>query len=239
MVSYGTPNTAYVRTWRKIPDDLAMWAVNLMRYRPRAQYPDGRATDLTGWEADDLYAPHAELAQVGAASVLRARVVRQLVGDGARWDRVAVARYPSRCAQLDMQKLPAFADRHVHKVAGMEFTIVLASFLAQGPESPAAELDAAPALLLQVVGARDASDYAAGLEASQIGVFEIEDTIVGDARKYLQARWHALSADAAATLRARPRVDDAERYVLLLEPERTHFARAAADEAPAVERPRS
>lgn len=229
MMSYGTPNVDYVRSWRQIPDDQPMWAVNLMRYRPLAQYADGRATTLTGWQADDVYAPHEELAEVGAASVLRAPLVHQLVGDGARWDRIAVAKYPSRCAQLDMQKLPAFAERHAHKQAGMEFTIVLASFLPPGAAIPPPQVDEAPMLLLQVMGDRNAPDYAADIDCTPIGVFDVEDTIIGDARKYQQVRWHALSATVADQLRSRRRVEDPDSYVLLLAPDRTRLAKAMGE----------
>lgn len=229
MLSYGTPNVAYVRSWREIPDDQPMWALNLMRYRPLAQYADGRATTLTGWEADDVYAPHEELAEVGAASVLRAPVVHQLVGDGGRWDRVAVAKYPSRCAQLDMQRLPAFPERHAHKSAGMEFTIVLASFLPAGAPQPPASVDEASMLLLQVMADRDAPDYAADIDATPIAVFDVEDTIIGDERKYQQVRWHALSATVADQLRSRRRVDDTTSYVLLLAPDRTRLGAAIGE----------
>jgi len=221
MISYGTPNSDYVRTWRQRPDDQPMWALNLMRYRPMAQYADGRPTTLTGWQADDAYSPHEELAAVGAASVLRAAVVHQLIGDGARWDRVAVAKYPSRCAQLDMQRSPDFQERHAHKVAGMEFTIVLATFLPPLSPPPSANIDAAPMLLLQVVADAAAPDLAADIDAVPIATFDVEDTIIGDTRKYAQARWHAISAAVADQLRSRPRIDDPVSYALVLAPERS------------------
>lgn len=230
MLSYGTPNTEYVRGWRKRTDDnRPMWAVNLMRYHPVAKYPDGRATILSGREADDLYAPHEELAQVGAASVLRATVVHQLVGDGARWDRVAIARYPSRVAQLDMQALPAFQERHVHKIAGMDFTIVLATFRPDGAAPPPADVDEAPMLLMQAVADRDAPDLAADLDSTPVAVLDVEDTIIGDARKYAQVRWHMLSATVGDQLRSRRRVDHPVDYTLLLTPERSSFGKALAE----------
>jgi hypothetical protein len=205
-----------------------MWAVNLMRYHPVAKYPDGRQTRLSGYEADDLYSPQEELAKVGAAGVLRAPVVHQLVGDGGRWDRVAIAKYPTRVAQLDMQRLPEFQERHVHKIAGMEFTIVLAGFRPDDAPPPPPGLAETPMMLVQVVGDRNAPDYAADLEAAPVAVFEIEDTIIGDQRKYAQVRLHMLSVAVGDQLKSRRRADDPGSYVLLTRIERNRLAGALA-----------
>jgi len=226
---FGTVNTQYVSGWRERTDDTRpMWALNLMRYRPIAQYPDGRVSTLTGQQADDLYRPDEQLAKVGAKGVLLAPVVHQLVGDGARWDRVAIARYPSRVAQLDMQMLPDFQERVIHKRAGMEFTIVLATFLPDDAPPAPAGVGEAPLLLVQVVGDPDAPDVAADIDATPIAVFDVEDRIIGDERRYAQARWHMVSAAVGDELRRRPRVHDPVTYSLLIQPERNLLAEAFA-----------
>ena len=43
-----------------------MWALNLMKYRERAEYADGRESSISGMEADDEYAPHEHLRKVGS-----------------------------------------------------------------------------------------------------------------------------------------------------------------------------
>lgn len=226
---YGTRNIEYVGGWRALENDGPMWALNLMRYRPRAIYADGRETTLTGMEADDLYAPHEALAKIGGRSVLRARVAHQVVGDGGRWDRVAVAYYPTRCSQLDMQQLDSFKRQHPHKVAGMEFTIVVASM----PDPAVPPNTEAPAdrshMLLQVVSDRAAPDLAQGLEATRIAVFDVENVIIGDERRYAQARWDWISEATAEALAARPRRDDPTDYVLVLAPERSAFLQSLID----------
>ena len=50
-----------------------------------------------------------------------------LRGDGTPWDRVGIVRYPSRRAFLAMQQRDDFKQKHVHKDAGMEFTIVMST----------------------------------------------------------------------------------------------------------------
>lgn len=56
---------------RSLPDggDDPVWMVNLMRYRDHADYADGPSTELTGREADDMYAPLDTLAEIGAEVV--------------------------------------------------------------------------------------------------------------------------------------------------------------------------
>ena len=50
----------------------------------------------------------------------------QLLGDDRARDRIAVVRYPSRRAFLDMQDLPEYVELHEHKDAGMDSTFVIA-----------------------------------------------------------------------------------------------------------------
>ena len=121
---YGTINMPYIATWPSKPMDEPMWALNLMHYRTKAEYADGRETDLTGWEADNLYSPLGPLAAIGAELVIVAIVVDQPAGSDYRWDRVAIVRYPNRQALADMNMTPEFQEAHIHKDAGMKFTIV-------------------------------------------------------------------------------------------------------------------
>ena len=137
MPGYGTMNTDYVASWfQRGEDDGPMWALNLMKYKAVADYgeagnPDGDG-DISGWEADDRYSPIAELASVGARPVLVGPVVKQLRGDGTVWDRIAIALYPRRMAMVEMNQTKAFQETHVHKEAGMDFTIVMGTFPPEG-----------------------------------------------------------------------------------------------------------
>ena len=65
MPRYGKPNVAYVSTWFSDPIDKPMWALNLMKYRPIADYQDGRDLHISGADADMLYNPTGPLAEVG------------------------------------------------------------------------------------------------------------------------------------------------------------------------------
>ncbi|MSV58687.1 MAG: hypothetical protein F2909_08770, partial [Actinobacteria bacterium] len=137
MPRYGKPNVAYVSTWFSDPNDKPMWALNLMKYRPIADYQDGRDLHISGADADMLYNPTGPLAEVGGRVMLVTDVLHQISGDQILWDRVAVAYYPKRLAMIEMQQLPNFIDLHAHKDAAMDFTIVMASMPTENCPQPA------------------------------------------------------------------------------------------------------
>ena len=123
-VRYGTLDQDFVKTLYDVgPDtDAPFFMLNLMRYRDWADYPDGR-TGVTGQQADDAYAPIDILTELGAEISLFGNVASQPLGDEL-WDRVAIVRYPTVRSFLEMQDRPDFIERHVHKDAGMERTII-------------------------------------------------------------------------------------------------------------------
>jgi len=127
-VRYGTVDPDVIDVLQSFPDggDDPVWMVNLMRYRDHADYADGRPTELTGREADDMYAPLDTLAEIGAEVVLFGDVAEQLLGDGPPWDRVAVVKYPTHRSFVEMQTRADFQAHHIHKDAGMAATIILA-----------------------------------------------------------------------------------------------------------------
>ncbi len=113
---YGAVDHDYAMRLATTPpeEDGPVWMVNLMQSREVADYADGRESSISGREADDLYTPLESLAGVGAEIVFVADVEDQLLGDAPRWDRVAVVRYPTRRAFIEMQSRPDFQRQHVH-----------------------------------------------------------------------------------------------------------------------------
>ena len=223
-VSYGIIDPGYAARLATTPPDQdgPVWMVNLMSYRERARYADGRETSLTGREADDLYAPLGPLAAVGAEVVLFADVEAQFLQAEPRWDRVAVVKYPARKAFIDMQSLPEFAALHEHKEAGMERTIIAGCLPMAAPVAPAGlEVPAwadvphppapqdGPVEVLHLLRFREGSygqmqaytAHATGV-AVRHGVriggwFGVEGTVVGDGRGWDQARFNAFPSKAA------------------------------------------
>jgi hypothetical protein len=231
---YGTLNMEYISTWPSKPMDEPMWALNLMQYREKAEYADGRETNLTGWEADNQYSPLGPIAEVGAELVIVAIVVDQPAGEDRKWDRVAIVRYPYRRALVEMSMTPEFQEAHAHKDAGMQFTIVAGTFPQPDTIDRAmADLDttAESHLLLQVVADADAPEVDVP-GARRIGTFTVEDVFIGDERKWAEARWDLLPASATAEqVREATAAAETEgdRYVLLLKPQLGDFLRAVAN----------
>jgi hypothetical protein len=232
MARYGTRNTDYLASWfhREDPGG-PMWALNLMQYREKAEYADGRDSDLTGSEADDVYAPHEHLVAVGSKIILMAPVVHHLRGDDRRWDRIAIAQYRDRMALIEMSSSESFQKDEQHKDAGMEFTIVMATFPVDGdpvpPQESAADTD--KLMLLQVVGDPAAPGLAEGLDATRVGRFWIEDRFIGDHRTFAEARFDLISPAVAEDLAGRGFEHDDTGYAVIADPAMDEVARSLTD----------
>ena len=115
------------------PTEGPFYMVNLIRYRERARYADGRETNLTGREADALYAPVEFLSAIGARVVFQGEVGDVVIGGDGVWETVSIVEYPCPVAFFAMLADPGFRDRSVHKEAGVEETIVMATDLLPSP----------------------------------------------------------------------------------------------------------
>jgi hypothetical protein len=209
-----------------------MWALNLMNYREKADYRDGRDVDITGWEADNLYAPIEPLMLVGAEIAIVAIVVDQVAGDDVRWDRIAIVKYPYRNALAEMDAMPEFQAQHVHKDAGMERTIVAATF----PQPASIDVDMAGSathkseLLLQFVAAADNPPVSAeGI--APLATFDCEGVIIGDGRTWAEARWSVVGGASNEDIAAAVQQSDTDQYVVVLKPQFGDFLRLLADSA--------
>lgn len=125
---YGTIDKDYAvhLATRPPEDDGPIYMVNLMKYHEVAQYTQDAGVDkpISGREADDRYNPASILAKIGATIVFAGDVVSNRPGD-EDWDRIAIVRYPTRKSFIDMQSRRDFSDKHVHKAAGMQRTIIV------------------------------------------------------------------------------------------------------------------
>lgn len=96
--------------------------VNLLKFKEKAVYKDGRETELTGQEAYALYSRGVmkTLDTVGGKLVFSGDVSRLMLGEVEDlWDTVAIAQYPSRAAMLEMMQLPEYQEISVHREAGL------------------------------------------------------------------------------------------------------------------------
>ena len=208
---YGTINIELVGRWlhMKPEDDGCFWALNLMKYVEVANYEDGRE-GVSGKAADDAYSPVGPLAAVGAAVAYLGDVKSQPLGT-PMWDRVGIVRYPTRAAFFAMQERKDFQEAHVHKKAGMDFTIILACLPVSHNDDAATAGDL---VLLIDKGAHDV--FASVNGTTQVALFDVEGVIIGDERRYDRARFVRINDDEtlASLLSAAENAEDAQVLVL-------------------------
>ena len=103
-------------------DDLPISMVNLLKFKDKAEYEDGRQTNLTGAEAYAIYGNEVveHLKSIRAELVYSGDVTRLMLGEIEElWDMVVIARYPSKKAMLDMIMKPEFIESSIHRTAGL------------------------------------------------------------------------------------------------------------------------
>ena len=97
--------TAFQIAGFALGDDEPFLAVNLLTFKDKAEYADGRETTLSGKEAYAIYAGEVvgHLAKVGAEPILAGDVQRLILGEvDELWDVIAIVRYPNRKAIYKM-----------------------------------------------------------------------------------------------------------------------------------------
>ena len=96
--------------------------VNLLKFKEKAEYEDGRDTNLSGKEAYMIYGIEVQehLKKVGGEIVFGGEISRLMLGEVEDlWANVAVARYPSRTAMLEMMMDPDYQESEKHRSAGL------------------------------------------------------------------------------------------------------------------------
>lgn len=96
--------------------------VNLLKYKERAEYEDGRETDLTGYEAYQLYGQGVSelLKEYGGSLTFSGDITFLALGQVEDlWDQVAIATYPNRAALFAMSTSDEWRALSVHRTAGL------------------------------------------------------------------------------------------------------------------------
>ena len=102
--------------------------LNLLRFRAKAVYPDGRPSDLTGRQAYDQYgAAMQKVIEEGGGRVLFGGDITSLViGDVEDiWDTCVLVEYPSAAAFAAIVTSPEVAEIGVHRAAGLEGQLLI------------------------------------------------------------------------------------------------------------------
>jgi uncharacterized protein (DUF1330 family) len=122
VINRVAPNDEQMKGFMEPGHDGPIYMLNLLKFKEKAEYPDGRETDLTGAEAYGIYGKEVagHLAKVGGAPMFSAAVERLMLGEVEElWDMTAIAMYPSRKAMLEMISAPDYQASAVHRTAGL------------------------------------------------------------------------------------------------------------------------
>jgi len=116
------PNEEQMAGFLAPGDDQPIYMLNLLKYKDKAEYADGRDTELSGRDAYQIYGVGVidRLTAVKGGIIFSGTVSRLMLGEVEElWDDVAIAMYPSRAAMLEMISSPEYQDIAVHREAGL------------------------------------------------------------------------------------------------------------------------
>ena len=112
-------------TLARLPDDGPVTMLNLMRFRERSLDGNG-----SGWDAYLRYSALAiKTIKAQGGSIVwtgTAEAVALGIPEDNRWDYVALVRYPSRKAFLDMMVSPEYARANIERENGCAAHTILA-----------------------------------------------------------------------------------------------------------------
>lgn len=104
------------------PEDGPFVMVNLLKFKPMAEYEDSTDAHLTGQQAYGRYAEEVSklVTALGGAIRYSGAVTGLLLGEVEElWDMVALAEYPSLAAFREMALSPAMHAIEHHRKAGL------------------------------------------------------------------------------------------------------------------------
>lgn len=112
-----------------------IFMVNLLKFKERAAYDDGRETNLTGRDAYMIYgrAVAELLPKFGGRPVFAADVSFLSLGRVEElWDEIAIAMYPERAAMVRMSLSEEWRAISVHRSAGLKGQLNIETVLPDG-----------------------------------------------------------------------------------------------------------
>ena len=102
--------------------------LNLLKFKDKAVYADGRATTLTGREAYQLYgaAMQKVVEKNGGKFLFGGQILQMVIGEVEdMWDLCALVEYPSAAAFARIATSPEVAKIGVHRAAGLEGQLLI------------------------------------------------------------------------------------------------------------------
>ena len=103
--------------------------LNLLKFKERAEYADGRSSELSGAEAYNLYAEKMApfVISKGGRLVFGGRAEHLMLGEvDELWDVAAIMEYPSKEAFVEIVSSPEVGEFSVHRSAGLAGQLLIA-----------------------------------------------------------------------------------------------------------------
>jgi len=103
-------------------DDGPVCMINLLKFKDKASYSDGRESDLTGLEAYQIYSANTrDLVEEAGGKILHTSIIEgMIVGEVEElWDVAAIVEYPSIKSFMDMVNSQEWKEYSIHKEAGL------------------------------------------------------------------------------------------------------------------------
>lgn len=136
------PSEAQLRAFLDLPDDGPIVMINLLRWRERAEYPEGASdAPCSGQEAYGRYSDAVMplLAAVGGRLVWIGLGRATLIApEGEAWDQAILVEYPSRTAFVEMTTSEAYQAVSRHRTAALADSRLIATSGTLVPPPPAA-----------------------------------------------------------------------------------------------------
>lgn len=133
VVNEVTPSSAeQIQKMQEKGPDGPVFMINLLKFKDKAEYADGRETDLTGYQAYQLYGAGVAglLPEFGGRFFFMADVTFLSLGQVEDlWDEVAIAVYPDRGSLFRMSTSQEWLDLSVHREAGLAGQLNLESVM--------------------------------------------------------------------------------------------------------------
>ena len=123
VINKVTPSQAQLEGFLEPGHEGPIYMLNLLKFKEKAEYEDGRDTDLSGREAYAIYgrAVAEILPKFGGRPIFVADVTFLALGEVEElWDEVAIAMYPNRGALVAMSSSEEWRTAAVHRTAGLK-----------------------------------------------------------------------------------------------------------------------
>ena len=103
--------------------DGPVFMINLVKFKDKAVYEDGRDTNLSGKEAYRLYGQEVlkMLPKYNAEVIFGTHITELMIGSVEElWDEMSVVKYASRQDLNNMTTSPEWNDINIHRMAGIK-----------------------------------------------------------------------------------------------------------------------